>query len=93
MKRKPMTVAVIIGVLAALGTLALIIQSAMGSKSHLCNVCITFNGRTKCDEAWGSSRQEAIRTATDTACGPLAGGMTESIRCSNTPPTEVTCEP
>ena len=43
------------------------------------------------DKAYGPSEEEATRTATDNACGFLASGMTESIRCQNTPPAKVEC--
>jgi hypothetical protein len=70
-----------------------IVRSTMLSFSELCEVCITFGGRTECREAYGKTREDAIRTATDNACAPIAGGMTDSINCSNTEPDRVTCEP
>ena len=51
---------------------------------------MTFQGRTNCAIASGSDREEAQRTATDTACGPISGGVTETLRCGNTPPDRVT---
>ena len=90
--RSTMARATIIGVLLAVATLVLIVYSAVTSYSVLCEVCVTFNGRTSCREAYGNTREEAIRTATDNACALISGGMTDGIRCSNTPPDEVTCE-
>ncbi len=49
-----------------------------------------FNGRTNCATASGTTEQEAIRTATDTACAIISFGMTESIQCSRVKPLSVT---
>ncbi|MBI1353948.1 MAG: hypothetical protein GC160_06345 [Acidobacteria bacterium] len=73
--------------LAVLGTL---IYSTMGLRGYSCEVCMTFEGRTQCAKASGTTKEEAQRTATDTACAPISSGMTESIQCSNTPPDKVT---
>jgi hypothetical protein len=88
-----MMIAVVLGVLAAVATLALIVQAALRSRDTLCEVCITFRGRTQCREAYGPTQEAAIRTATDNACGLLASGMTDSIQCGKTPPTRTTCPP
>jgi len=83
----------VVGTLLVLATVAAMVYSAMGSFEHLCEVCITYNGRTDCGEAWGATREEALRTATDNACALIAGGMTDTIRCTNTEPVRVTCDP
>jgi len=36
--------------------------------------------------------EEAIRTATDTACALLASGMTETLKCTGTPPDRWSCD-
>lgn len=56
-----------------------------------CEVCITFQGRTDCRSAAASTRETSIDGARTAACGLLAAGMTESIRCQNTPPDRVEC--
>ena len=88
-----MVVAVALGLLAALATLALIVQAALRSRETLCEVCIAFRGRSECRQAYGATEEEAIRTATDNACGLLASGMTDSIECANTLPLRTTCPP
>ena len=82
-------------VAAAFGVavLLLILYASLGLSQYTCEVCIEFDGQTKCRSAAGATREEAQRTATDNACAFLASGMTESIRCSRTPPTSVRCEP
>lgn len=83
--------AAILGLIFALVLLALMVYASLGLRRESCEVCITFDARTACRKADGSSRDEAIRTATDNACAFLASGMTDSIRCSNTPPESVEC--
>lgn len=80
-----------VGVLLGLVTMALIVHSAIQGFGILCEVCVTFEGRTQCREAYGPTREEAIRTASENACGLLTSGMTNSIRCGNTRPDSATC--
>lgn len=84
--------AAVIGALLAAVTLAVIVLALTSASAHTCEVCVTFGGRSRCRSASGPTREEAVRTATDNACAFLAGGMTDSIRCTNTPPTRVTCD-
>ena len=92
MAKSPLArISIVFGVLMVIAVIA-IVRSAMLSYSELCEVCITFGGRTECREAYGKTREDATRTATDNACAPLAGGMTDSISCTNTPPDRVTCQ-
>ena len=70
--------------------LAVVIYSSMGLRKFTCEVCMEFNGRTNCATASGTTEEEALRTATDTACATISAGMTDSIQCSRTPPLSVT---
>jgi hypothetical protein len=90
--KKSMKWAVGIGSLLAAATLALMVSAAIQGFGTLCEVCVTFEGRTQCREAYGQTRAEAVRTATDNACGMLTSGMTNSIRCGKTVPDTSTCE-
>jgi hypothetical protein len=56
-----------------------------------CEVCITYDGEQQCRKASSDTRDLALQSATTAACATLAGGMTESIRCQNTPPDRATC--
>ena len=73
--------------------LLLILYASMGLGQYSCEVCMEFNGRQKCRSAAGATREEAQRTATDNVCSFLASGMTESIRCTQTPPVNLKCRP
>jgi hypothetical protein len=69
-----------------------IIYSATGLAQVDCEICIEFHGRTSCQRAAGTTREEAIRTATGIACTQLASGRTENIACDRTPPKSMTCK-
>ena len=72
--------------------LALVVYSTLGLGGYSCEVCMEFGGRTQCRKAIGSTQQESLRTAIDNACALLASGVTDSIRCTNTPPKSSSCE-
>jgi hypothetical protein len=57
-----------------------------------CRVCVTYHGETICRTAASGTEKAAIESAVTSACSGLASGMTESIRCDNTPPDSVTCK-
>lgn len=75
----------------SVAVLAAVIYSTMGLQRYSCTVCITYQGRQNCSTAAAPTRAESTRTATDVACAPISGGMTESIQCSNTVPDSVEC--
>ena len=68
---------------------AILVYLTLGLRRHRVEVCITFHGNTNCRTAAGSSREEALRTATANACAQLASGMTDSMACEGTPPTSI----
>ena len=81
----------LVAILFFLLVIAALIYSTMELNQYSCEVCITYQGRTNCSTASAPSREEATRTATDVACSPISGGMTESIQCTNTEPDSVDC--
>jgi len=84
---------VIASVVLGAAMIGLIVLLILGSSAYTCEVCVTFRGRSKCRSADGTTRDEAVRTATDNACAFLASGMTASVQCGRTPPDSVRCEP
>ncbi len=82
---KPVLAAIGFGVLVV----GALIYSTMGLQQYTVEVCMEFKGRTNCATASGTTEEEAVRTATDTACATISAGMTESIQCSRTPPVSV----
>lgn len=86
MKRKP----VLIGILFLIAVLGAIVYSSMNLSRYKVEVCMTFNGRSTCKTAAGTTREETEQTAITNACGDLAGGVTDSIACGRTQPTKET---
>ena len=77
------------GVAGFLAFLALLTFQMVGNRKNRVEVCVTFNGRTACGIASGSTQDAAIKTATDTACSSVAFGMTDTMTCSHNTPTSV----
>jgi hypothetical protein len=82
-------------ILVGVGFIALIgfiIYSATGLGQVSCEVCVEFHGKTSCQPAAGTTKDEAVKTAEDIACAELASGRTESIACERTPPKSIICK-
>ena len=69
----------------------LVIYLSTRIASRECRVCMTFMGQTICRTGASGTEKAAIESAVTSACSGLASGMTESIRCENTPPDSVAC--
>ena len=54
-----------------------------------CEVCITFQGRQACRTAAASTRELALRAATDNTCAQISSGVTDVNQCTNTAPDSV----
>ena len=80
---------VLIGIIGTAAFIALLTYMTMGLKQHRVEVCVEFQGRKSCRTAAGPTKQQALRTATENACGIIASGMTDSMACSQTPPVSV----
>lgn len=70
---------------------AILLYSTMSAQQVTCTACITWNRTENCATASAKDEAEALRSAVNTACGPLAQGMDESIRCANLPPQRPQC--
>ena len=75
--------------IAAVAALFFYMSTARATEE--CTVCIEFNGRSNCATAAGRTAAEATETAHNTACGPIASGMNQSIACGNRAPLSVQC--
>ena len=71
---------------------AYVIYSSLGLDKVRCEVCVEFRGQSACRTASGSSKEEAIRTATENACAQIVSGMTDSMDCTQVPPQSVSCK-
>jgi hypothetical protein len=74
-----------------LALFAYIVVGSMARVEKQCEVCIEFNGGRRCAKGAGADEQEAKQGAQTAACGVLANGMDESIRCQNARPVSSTC--
>ena len=92
-QRKGIGKSLLLGGAFALVMGGLIWYASVSLGGHHCEVCLSYRGAEACRSAEGSTVEEARRTAVDLACAELASGMTESLRCQNTPPARVTCDP
>lgn len=86
-----MRIAGVVGSLLGIILLGLIAWSAMPAAGVECEVCVTYQGRTECRKAKGTTEEETIRTAKDNACALLTSGMSDVIACGNVQPSRVTC--
>ncbi|MGH9340405.1 MAG: hypothetical protein ACRD1R_12650 [Acidobacteriota bacterium] len=71
---------------------AYVVYSSLTISRFRCEVCMEFRGQTACRSAIGATEEEARRAAIDNACAQLVSGVTDTIACSQTPPSSVSCE-
>ncbi len=90
--KRPISKAAIVGILFAAFVLAVIIYQTMGLRQYECEVCVELDGRTNCKKVKGENEQDATQTAKDNACAEIASGRTETIRCSQSAPTNIKCK-
>ncbi len=87
MNRKA-TVIITAVVLAIMGY---VVVGSMTRVQVTCEICVEFNGGRRCTRGAGATPDEAKQGAQTAACGVLASGMDQTIRCQNTPPASATC--
>ena len=71
--------------------IALFFYMSTARATQECTVCVEFHGRSNCATAAGRTAAEATETAHNTACGPVASGMDQTIACGNQAPVSVQC--
>ena len=74
-----------------LSIMAYIVVGSMARVEKQCEVCIEFSGVRRCAKGAGANAEEAKQGAQTAACGVLASGMDETIRCQNARPVSSTC--
>jgi hypothetical protein len=72
--------------------IGVVVYRSLTITQYECEVCVTFLGQAVCRTAASGTREASIESAVTSACGTLASGMTESIRCQNTQPDRTTCK-
>jgi hypothetical protein len=71
--------------------IGVVVYYSMTISRFECEVCLTFQNETVCRTAASGTKEASIESAVTSACGTLASGMTDSIRCQHTTPDRVTC--
>ncbi len=82
------TLAIVIGALALVGFL---IWSMLKQRQASCELCITFQGQSACRSSAAPTSAEAINAATIAACAVVSAGVTDTIACQRTPPSQLRC--
>lgn len=82
---------VLLGILFIAAVVGYLVYSTLntGRNRIRCEVCITFRGSQSCRIAAASTRELALRAATENACAQISSGVTDSNQCNNTPPDSV----
>jgi len=78
-----------LGILFLAIVVGFVVYSTLSTGRVRCEVCITFRGNQACRTASASTRELALRTATENACAQISSGVTDSNQCHNTPPDSV----
>lgn len=81
----------LVGILIGAGFVAAIVLATLDQMRVTCRVCMEYRGQRLCEESVAEDRSQAVMHATASVCARLSGGVTDGIRCSNTPPQSVEC--
>ena len=71
--------------------MAYMVYASVARVEKRCEVCVEFKGQRRCAKGAGANEKEARQGAQTAACGVLANGMDETIRCQNAQPASATC--
>jgi hypothetical protein len=78
-----------LGIVFVAIVIGFVVYSTLTTGRIRCEVCLTFRGQQSCRTASASTRELALRTATENACAIISSGVTDSNQCHNTPPDSV----
>ena len=73
------------------GIIAVVVLSSLSIGGIRCEVCMEFGGRRACRAVDGNDEKETRAVAITNACALLASGVTDTVKCQNTPPSESHC--
>jgi energy-converting hydrogenase Eha subunit H len=83
------TASILIGLLLFSAFVAVLTWQMLGNRKVKVEVCMSYLGAKNCAVATAPTRDEAIRTATSTACTLIAGGVTDTMACERAQPLSV----
>jgi predicted negative regulator of RcsB-dependent stress response len=81
----------VLTLLVVLAFAGFLLWTTLGSQQVECTVAVAFGNARNTATASAASEADATREAQTAACGPLAQGMDESIRCGRIPPLSRQC--
>jgi hypothetical protein len=81
---------VLVGILFVIVVLAVLVYSSMNLAGFRVEACMSYQGRTNCRTASGSTLEFARRAAITNACAEIASGVTDSIACEQAEPAKLT---
>jgi hypothetical protein len=84
-----MSKTVIIGVVFIVALLAFLIYTSMHIAQYRVEVCVAYHGRTECRIASADTKDHALRSAQNNACGLMVSGVTETMQCEHVEPASV----
>jgi Na+/alanine symporter len=84
MKKPGMYIAVFIAIV-----IALIAYSTLAGKRYRAEICMVYQGRRACKTVIGKSETATIRGGISNACADIAAGVTETMGCEQTQPSNV----
>ena len=79
------------GIVFAVLLFGVILYQTMAIRQVECDVCVEFEGRTKCLTVRGEDEMQAVQTGKDNACTFVTVGRAEAFRCAGTPPVSTSC--
>ncbi len=82
---------IIVGLALGAAFIGALVYTTIDQTGLECRVCITYRGQTACETVAGADRAQVQMQATSTACTHMSIGVTESMRCSRTPPDSFVC--
>jgi hypothetical protein len=78
-------------VLGFLAFVAFVVSRSFQIAGFRCTVCMSFQDRSVCRSVEAASSSEARASAINNACAFLASGVTDSMACERTAPTQDDC--
>ena len=78
-------------VAGTLGLVGFLVWSMMKQRQVSCDLCISYEGRSACRGAAAPKRAEAIQAATITACAAISAGVTDTVACQRSAPSQLRC--
>jgi len=68
----------------------LIAYATVHGPRYRVNVCMAFDGRSRCKTVSAKSELSAVRSAVTNACADIASGVTQVMSCEQSQPQSVT---